>query len=134
VGDVWFSSEPTGDGGYRTVYAPVAGTPEPLTADATSIDRDQAAAIVHDLASWLEGDASPTARRLARALREAGAPTGVVAAALAGRYDEWVSDLEFPTLQLIDDLTAAGMTAFAARVESGEFDAPAPAPRLRAAA
>jgi hypothetical protein len=133
MGDVWISAEPAGDGGYRTVYVPVAGTPEPLTAATVGIDRDQVAAMVRDLSGWLEGDAGPTARRLARALREAGAPTGMVTAALAGHYDEQDSDLEYPTLQLLTDLDAAGMAGFAARVESGEFDAPAPGRHLAAA-
>lgn len=133
MGDVWLSADLLPDGEYQTVYAPVAGSPAPIGPGAV-IDPAQAAAIIRDLGLWLEQDvATPTARRLARALREAGAPHGVVAAALAGHYDDNVSSEEFPTLHLIDDLTAAGMTAMVVRVEAGEFDSPVPVRRLAAA-
>jgi hypothetical protein len=125
MGDVWISTEELPGGGYRTVYAPVSGTPAPLAAGA-AIDRDQAAAMIRDLGAWLTADATPTAARLAAALREAGAPHGLVAAALTGHYDEATSQLEYPTLQLLDDLTAAEMPRFVARVEAGEFDGPPP--------
>lgn len=132
MGDVWISTEELPGGGYRTVYAPVSGTPAALTPDAV-MDRDQAVAMIRDLGVWLAGDATPTARRLAAALREAGAPQGVVAAALAGHYDEYTSELEHPTLQLLDDLDAAGMAAFRVRVAAGEFDSPVPVRHLAAA-
>lgn len=133
MGDVWISTEELPGGGYRTVYAPVSGTPAALTAGAV-IDRDQAAAMIRDLGAWLAADATPTAARLAAALREAGAPHGLIADALTGHYDEYTSQLEFPTLQLLDDLTAAGMPRFVARVEAGEFDSPAPQRRHLSAA
>lgn len=133
MGDVWVSTEQLPDGGYRTVHAPVSGTPAPLGPD-TRMPADQVAAIVRDLSVWLEGNAaSPTARRLARALRDAGAPAAIVADALTGRYDEDESDAEFPTMDLITDLTAEGMTRFVERVESGEFDPPVPVRHLAAA-
>ncbi len=89
--------------------------------------------MIRDLGGWLDGDATPTARRLAAALREAGAPQGVVAGALAGVYDEYASDLEHPTLQLLADLATAGMAGFRVRVEAGEFDSPLPVRHLSAA-
>lgn len=133
MGDVWISTEKLPEGGYRTVYAPVSGGPAPLTAGAV-IDRDQVAAMIRDLDAWLTADATPTAARLAAALREAGAPHRIVVAALTGYYDEYTSQLEYPTLQLLDDLTAAGMPLFVARVEAGEFDSPAPQRRHLSAA
>ncbi len=133
MGDVWISTEKLPGGGYRTVYAPVSGAPAPLTAGAP-LDRDQVVAMIRDLDACLTADAPPAAARLAAALREAGAPQSLVTAALTGYYDEYTSELEYPTLQLLDDLTAAGMPRFVARVEAGEFDSPAPQRRHLSAA
>jgi glucokinase len=122
VNGLWISAELQPDGGWRTVVATRDHGPELLAAGMV-VDLDQAAAIIRDLERVLSGSAGPTARRLANALTEAGAPASMVADALRGHYDEYVSSLEFPTVQLVDDLTAVGMAVFAKRVEDGEFDA-----------
>jgi len=133
MGDVWISTERLPDGGYRTIYAPVSGSPAALEPGSV-MDREQAVAMIRDLGGWLAGDATPTARRLAAALREAGAPQGLQASALAGFYDEYTSDFyDDPTLQLLDDLAEAGMAGFKTRVEAGEFDSPVPVRHLSAA-
>jgi hypothetical protein len=77
----------------------------------------------------------PTTEKLAAALIEAGAPQYLVDGALAGKYDDFKSDLDLPITTLVADLTEAArnwslpngvrskLAALVDRVKNGEFDA-----------
>jgi hypothetical protein len=70
-----------------------------------------------------------TARRLAHALALIPAPENMVAAALDGYFDEWKGPLDFPIMQLVEDLwklyEQTGNKRYLElrdRVKEGEFD------------
>lgn len=65
----------------------------------------------------------PTSERLARALREAGAPPPMIIAARDGHYDDYRSPLAMPLTQLVADCRAIGLHELVGRVIAGEFDA-----------
>lgn len=74
----------------------------------------------------------PTMLRLARALRDGGAPDAMVLKAAGGYYDEFKGPLATPMLVLHADLLAAAradvdaataLTALAGQVRDGDFDA-----------
>ncbi len=67
----------------------------------------------------------PTTERLARALEALNDPRllNMIAQARAGYYDDFKSTLNFPCIQLVRDLEAAGHPDLAARARDGEFDA-----------
>lgn len=78
--------------------------------------------MVYDVGLWMsDGQPEPTSQRLARALREAGAPTELVVNARDRVYDEYLGQDVFPEVQLLVDLRAAGLHEFAQRVIDGEF-------------
>lgn len=64
----------------------------------------------------------PTKERLARAMEQAMCPVPLIAAARAGRYDDYESDLAMPLVELVGELRALGQHALAERVVAGEFD------------
>lgn len=64
-----------------------------------------------------------TTERLAAALQEAGAPDRMIKSALAGVYDDFLSDLIFPIKALVKDCLDLGLTDIANRATDGEFDA-----------
>ena len=65
----------------------------------------------------------PTTKRLADALRQAGAPAEMIARAQAGAYDDLKSQSATPILDLVNDYRRAGLNAIASRTSDGEFDA-----------
>lgn len=64
-----------------------------------------------------------TTERLARALEAANAPKAMIVAARAGCYDDFKSESATPCMDLVRDLTQAGLTFLAERATDGEFDA-----------
>ena len=64
-----------------------------------------------------------TCERLALALDTAGAPPKMIAAARAGRYDDFRSESPTPIMDLVSDLNAIGLRDIAERAANGEFDA-----------
>ena len=73
-----------------------------------------------------------TRDKLAAALREVAAKAGTDNAskyeafavrAATGEFDDYADTYDCPITQLHRELTAAGLTKFAARVANGEFDA-----------
>ena len=64
-----------------------------------------------------------TKERLGKALEEAGAPKSMIEMARAGEYDDFESNSMTPQIDLVRDLRAEKMEAFAERVINGEFDA-----------
>jgi len=64
-----------------------------------------------------------TAAYLAGELQAAGAPLGMIAKARAGYYDDYKSPLATPIMQLVRDLSAAGLPELMARATRGDFDA-----------
>ena len=67
-------------------------------------------------------EAEPTSEKLARALREAGAPRQMVRRARRGEYDDYRSPHAMPIHMLVEDARAAGLTDIAERAIAGEFD------------
>jgi hypothetical protein len=66
-----------------------------------------------------------TSERLAMALAGIGAPPAMIAAARAGRYDDYKSDLAMPIVALVADLgrlDTPEATDLARRAMGGEFD------------
>jgi hypothetical protein len=63
-----------------------------------------------------------TRAKLALALEVAGAPAAMIARAVDGYYDDYLSPLPAPIVQLVDDCEAAGLPALAARARAGEWD------------
>lgn len=55
-------------------------------------------------------------------MEQALCPVQMVAAARAGYYDDFRSDLAFPLIALVDELRAIGQHPLAERVVAGEFD------------
>ena len=82
-----------------------------------------------------EPEAEHTTAKLARALREAGAPDLMVSRAAQGYYHDYLSPLTFPELQLAKDLAgqaarhppgsakAVALRQLRQRVINGDFDA-----------
>lgn len=66
----------------------------------------------------------PTTKRLADALRQAGAPESMIHAAEGGAYDDFKSGSEQPIVNLVHQALAAGLQGIAERAIDGEFDAP----------
>lgn len=64
----------------------------------------------------------PTTQKLADALREAGAPEGMIQEALNGFYDDFKSELPFPISQLASDAKRYGLEVIEARALNGDFD------------
>jgi hypothetical protein len=74
-----------------------------------------------------------TARRLAYALTEAGAPPDMIRRAERGYYHDYLSPLTFPEIELVNELNkaakkapseiAAKLRTLAAKVINGEYDA-----------
>lgn len=80
--------------------------------------------------TWVRGCGNPapdgsTRERLAQALAEAGAPTGMIAAARAGRWDDFLSDHPMPQHLAVEEFRANGLPDLAERVIAGDFDATA---------
>jgi hypothetical protein len=71
-----------------------------------------------------EAKREPTTERLARALIEAHAPAAMVDRARVGYYDDFLSELPLPIMQLVIEATDAGLVGIANRARRGEFDAP----------
>lgn len=70
---------------------------------------------------------TPTNTKLAQALRDAGQPE-MAETAMTGRWHDYLSPLDLPAIDLVDQLRAKGTPECAAlmrRVMLGEFDAPA---------
>jgi hypothetical protein len=67
-------------------------------------------------------DPISTKERLAAALREAGAPSGMVKRAEAGAYDDYESDSATPIADLIAHAREYGLEDIAQRAMRGEFD------------
>jgi len=63
-----------------------------------------------------------TKDKLAEALRDAGAPTFMIANAEAGYYDDFESDLPCPITTLVFDCEANGLPEIAKRAIDGDFD------------
>jgi len=63
-----------------------------------------------------------TRAKLALALEVAGAPAAMIAQAVDGYYDDYLSPLAAPISQLVHDARAAGLPGIAARAQNGEFD------------
>lgn len=64
-----------------------------------------------------------TKDKLAQALEEVGAPSGMIEAALRGAYDDFESDSATPIMDLVRDASKHGLTVIAGRAMNGEFDA-----------
>lgn len=64
-----------------------------------------------------------TTEKLARALIIEGAPAQMVAAARAGRYDDFKSESATPIIDLVKDLQRLGLRGLALRAMNGDFDA-----------
>lgn len=65
----------------------------------------------------------PTTEKLALALEEINAPTEMIEAARAGRYDDFKSDSATPIVDLVRHLQKIGAHALAREAMSGKFDA-----------
>jgi len=67
----------------------------------------------------------PTTERLALALEAANDPAlaSMITLARAGHYDDFKSNLNYPIMQLVHDLEAAGHSELAKRAKEGEWDA-----------
>lgn len=63
-----------------------------------------------------------TKDKLARALEEVGAPSGMIEAALRGAYDDFESDSATPISDLVRDASKHGLTTIVGRAINGEFD------------
>jgi len=63
-----------------------------------------------------------TKHKLARDLRQAGAPSDMVSKATQGYYDDYESDLTFPLTQLIKDCEKVGLAQIAHGARSGKYD------------
>lgn len=61
--------------------------------------------------------------KLAQALTEAGATAEMIELARTGYYSDYESPLPTPCIQLVVDLTAAGLMELRERAKNGEFDA-----------
>ena len=64
----------------------------------------------------------PAAVRLVLALKEANAPSHMIANASDGYYGDFTSPLATPITQLVNDCYAYNMIALAKRAMTGEFD------------
>jgi hypothetical protein len=67
----------------------------------------------------------PTSEKLVQALTAAGAPSGMIARAEAGYYDDYRSPLGLPIYQLVQDCEAVGtdeLRLIAAHARDGVFD------------
>ena len=64
-----------------------------------------------------------TKDKLARALEEVGAPSGMIEAALQGAYDDFESDSATPINDLIRDASKHGLSTIVGRAMNGDFDA-----------
>ena len=64
-----------------------------------------------------------TSEKLARALREAGAPQAMIDAALAFKYDDYLGDAAMNINLLVADANEAGLPDIAERAMNGEWDA-----------
>jgi hypothetical protein len=62
------------------------------------------------------------ARRLAKALQDAGASERMIARAEGGYYGDFTSPLALPITQLVKDARAEGLEGIARRAMQGEFD------------
>lgn len=65
----------------------------------------------------------PTSKRLADALRAAGAPALMIERAEKGHYDDYKSQIATPIMCLINDAELTGLGDIAERAKQGEFDA-----------
>jgi hypothetical protein len=64
-----------------------------------------------------------TKERLAQAMIAEGCPTGLIARARAGEFDDFESNSATPIVRLVNELHKAGFRDLAARAIKGEFDA-----------
>lgn len=64
-----------------------------------------------------------TKEKLAKALREAGAPPSMILKAQRGFYDDFESPLEAPERALLEDAIRNGLGTIVAAVQRGDFDA-----------
>ena len=64
----------------------------------------------------------PTTDRLAEALSLAGAPKDMIERALAGYFDDFLSPLPAPIVQLVTEARKYGLVDIARRAMAGEFD------------
>lgn len=64
-----------------------------------------------------------TKDKLARALEEVGAPSGMIESALRGAYDDFESDSATPINDLIRDASKHGLSTIVGRAMNGDFDA-----------
>lgn len=110
--------------------------PVPIPArmlDGAAVDPDQIRA--RGLCRWTRegkhwirgcGDPAPAGssrEKLAQALAAAAAPADMIAAARAGRWDEYLSEHAMPQHLLLDELRANGLDHLVPRVLDGDFDA-----------
>lgn len=70
----------------------------------------------------MPADHPKTKERLAAALREAGAPAGMVRDAESGKFDDFESESNTPIRDLVAMCSAYGLPGIAARARAGEFD------------
>ena len=63
-----------------------------------------------------------TTEKLARELEKAGAPTDMILKARVGDYDDYKCRSATPIIDLVRDLTRAGLPDLAQRAMNGEFD------------
>ena len=61
-------------------------------------------------------------KKLAKALREAGAPKEMISLAAQGYYGDFTSPLATPISQLVSDCREEGLESVAIRAINGEFD------------
>lgn len=64
-----------------------------------------------------------TKEKLAKALKEAGAPLSMITLAEQGHYDDYESDLANPISQLVADCFKLKLEDMAHRAMNGDFDA-----------
>ena len=63
-----------------------------------------------------------TKEKLAHALEEVGAPSGMIEAALQGAYDDFESDSATPISDLVRDASKHGLTTIVGRAMNSDFD------------
>lgn len=64
----------------------------------------------------------PTTEKLAKALEQANAPASMIAAARAGHYDDYKSDVPDPIRQLVRDARDANLPTIVIAAINGKFD------------